>query len=104
MKKLLFLLLLFSVSVSAKDIFFTQDQASSDFEFNARCWAYSQISGEPKSVVDYYRKKINQETYTEYQEGLNVGYASGFVKSGSVLLEISKTEAAKIIFNSTCKK
>ena len=104
MKKILPLLFLFSVQVYAEDVFFTSDKASSEFEFNARCWAYAQIAGEPESVVDYYKNKAKKEKFTKFQEGLNVGYASGFIKSGSMLLEISKTEAAQLVFNSTCKK
>ena len=104
MKKILPLLFLFSASINAENVFFSSDQVPSEFEFNTRCWAYAQIAGEPKSVIDYYQKKAKKEKYTEFHEGLNVGYASGFIKSGSMLLEISKTEAAKLVFNSTCKK
>ena len=104
MKKFLTLLLLFSGSVYADDIFFTSNKVSREFEINIRCWAYAQIAGEPESVVDYYKNKAKKEKFTEFQEGLNVGYASGFIKSGSMILEISKTEAAQLVFNSTCKK
>lgn len=64
MRKILLLLFLFSVSVNAEDIFFSSDQAFSKLELHTRCWAYAQIAGEPKSVIDFYKTKAKKrKTY-----------------------------------------
>ena len=104
MKSISLIFLFFCFSASASDMFFTEDEEVSAFSYNTRCWAYAEMAGAKRSLINYYKNQANKEEFDSYKEGLNVGYASGFVKSGAVLLEMSKKEAAKLVLASTCNR